>query len=61
MVADSPNQAISLLQPCPSEEIYGEHAEEAAFLKYFRDNLLNSTHGGQELIKLLLPMESSNS
>lgn len=38
--------------PCFSEELYGEYSEEVKFLRYFRDNLLNQTPEGRELIKL---------
>lgn len=37
---------------CPSEEIYGEDSEETQLLRYFRDNVLNQTPEGQELIRL---------
>ena len=38
---------------CPISYIYDdEHSEEAELLRYFRDNLLNQTPEGQELIKL---------
>ncbi len=37
---------------CPVTEIYGEHSEEAEFLRSIRDNLLDSTASGQGLIKL---------
>jgi len=38
--------------PCLSKEIYGEGSEEVALLRYIRDNVLNKTAEGQELIKL---------
>jgi hypothetical protein len=38
--------------PCVSEKIYGEYSEEVEFLRYFRDNSLNQTPEGRELIKL---------
>ena len=37
---------------CPSEELYGEGAEELALLRYFRDTILNQTPEGKELISL---------
>ena len=37
---------------CPFEQIYGEHSEETELLRYFRDNVLNQTPEGQEIIKL---------
>jgi hypothetical protein len=37
---------------CPSEEIYGEDSEETQLLRYFRDNILNQTPEGQEIIRL---------
>jgi len=39
-------------QRCLSKEIYGEHSKETELLRYFRDNLLNTTPEGQEIIKL---------
>jgi len=38
--------------PCPAEKIYGEHSEEIELLRYFRDNVLCATPGGQEIIRL---------
>jgi parallel beta-helix repeat protein len=38
--------------PCPIEEIYGKHAEETELLRYFRENMLNKTPEGQEIIRL---------
>ena len=38
--------------PCTSELIYGENSEEVALLRYIRDNVLNQTPEGQELIRL---------
>jgi len=40
------------VQPCPAEEIYGEHSEETELLRYIRDNVLSQTPEGQELIRL---------
>jgi hypothetical protein len=37
---------------CSAEQIYGEHSEETALLRYFRDNVLTQTPEGQEIIKL---------
>ena len=37
---------------CPSELIYGEDSEEAALLRYVRDNVLHQTPAGQEMIRL---------
>jgi hypothetical protein len=39
-------------RPCPVAVIYGEHSEKTAFLRYLRDNLLNQTSEGQELIRI---------
>jgi hypothetical protein len=39
-------------EPCPSEEIYGEHSEETELLRHFRDNALSQTPAGQEIIRL---------
>jgi len=38
--------------PCPSKEIYGKGSLEVTLLRAVRDNLLNQTPEGQELIKL---------
>ncbi|MBW1824702.1 MAG: hypothetical protein JRI87_09075 [Deltaproteobacteria bacterium] len=38
--------------PCAAKEIYGEHSKEVELMRYARDNILKSTSGGQELIKL---------
>ena len=35
-----------------SKEIYGEHSEETELLRYFRDNVLNQSPAGKEIIKL---------
>jgi len=37
---------------CTSELIYGEDSEEVEILRYIRDNVLNQTPTGQELIRL---------
>ena len=37
---------------CPVTEIYGQHSEEAEFLRNVRDGMLRKTLEGQELIKL---------
>jgi len=39
-------------QVCIGEQIYGNHSIEAELLRYFRDNVLNQTPEGQELIRL---------
>ena len=39
------------LTTCPSKEIYGEGSLEVTLLRAVRDNLLNKTPEGQELIK----------
>ena len=36
----------------PGEKIYGEHSEETKLLRHLRDNILNKSPEGQELIKL---------
>ena len=38
--------------PCLAREIYGEHSEEVELLRYTRDNILNRSSEGRELIKL---------
>ena len=37
---------------CPIVAIYGDDSEEVKLLRYFRDNVLNRTIQGQELIEL---------
>jgi hypothetical protein len=37
---------------CPTEQIYGEYAEETERLRYLRDNVLGQTPEGQEIIRL---------
>ena len=37
---------------CPVTQIYGNNSEKTQLLRYVRDNLLNSTPEGRELIKL---------
>jgi len=37
---------------CVAERIYGNFSEETELLRNFRDNVLNKTHKGQEIIKL---------
>jgi hypothetical protein len=37
---------------CLSLKIYGEYSEEVELLRYIRDNILNKTPEGRELIKL---------
>lgn len=39
-------------QPCLAEEIYGEYSEEVELLRNFRDNRLNKTSEGQEIVRL---------
>jgi hypothetical protein len=38
--------------PCTAEALYGEDSKEVEFLRYTRDNILNRTSKGRELIKL---------
>jgi len=38
--------------PCAAEAIYGEHSEKTTLLRYFRDEILTQSPGGQELIRL---------
>ena len=42
----------STTQPCPSEVIYGDYSEETQLMRNFRDEVLNQSAIGQELIKL---------
>jgi hypothetical protein len=44
---DGPSSMI-----CPSESIYGEHSKQTELLRCFRDNVLNQTPEGQEIIRL---------
>jgi len=37
---------------CPSQKIYGEDSKEVELLRYVRDNILNKTAEGQEIIRL---------
>ena len=37
---------------CPLKEIFGQHSEETELLRYFRDQVLNKTPGGKEVIRL---------
>ena len=38
--------------PCAAKEIYGDYSKEVEFLRQVRDNVLNKTAEGRELIKL---------
>jgi hypothetical protein len=38
--------------PCAAEEIYGENSKKIELFRYLRDNVLNTTPEGQELIRL---------
>ena len=49
---ESTTTSTTTLQPCPTEEIYGEYSDETELLRYFRDNVLNHTPEGQEIIRL---------
>ena len=37
---------------CVGEELSGEHSEQTELLRYLRDNVLNATPEGQEIIKI---------
>jgi hypothetical protein len=37
---------------CPMSVLYSEHSSEIELLRYFRDNVLNQSKEGQELVKL---------
>lgn len=37
---------------CATEKIYGEHSKQTELLRYIRDNVLNKTIGGREIIRL---------
>jgi len=43
---------ISSLPICTAEQIYGVYSEETKHLRFFRDNVLNKTQEGRELIRL---------
>jgi len=47
-----PTTTTACIDPCCTEQIYGEYSEEAKLLRYIRDNILNQTPEGQEIIKL---------
>jgi len=40
------------IDPCCTEQIYGDYSEEVELLRYIRDNVFSKTPEGQELIKL---------
>ena len=40
------------LSTCTAEKIYGVYSEETEHLRFFRDNVLNKTQEGRELIRL---------
>jgi hypothetical protein len=37
---------------CPVEQLYGDHSRETELLRYFRDTVLSTTPGGQEIVRL---------
>jgi len=39
-------------EPCPMEELYGEHSTKTELLRCYRDNVLSKTPEGQEIIRL---------
>ena len=39
-------------ETCISEEIYGKYSEQTERMRYFRDEVLNQTPEGQEVIRL---------
>ena len=44
-------RCILVDSPCPCVKIYGENADETQLLRKYRDNVLNKTPEGQEIIK----------
>ena len=54
----SPSSTTTTVQPCPSETLYGGHSEETELLRYLRDNILNQTPEGQEIIGLYYKFSS---
>ena len=44
--------AVFVLDLCPIERLYGEDSEKTELLRSLRDNVLNKTQEGKELIKL---------
>jgi len=48
----SPSSTTTTIKICPIEKVYGENSEEVELLRYFRDNVLNQTPEGRELIRL---------
>jgi hypothetical protein len=52
VAGDDSTTTTSTPPSCPSTAIYGENSEQTEMLRYFRDNILNKTPEGKELIKL---------
>jgi hypothetical protein len=54
-------QVLGLFQAavilCPTELIYGSDSEEVELLRQFRDNVLRTTPGGQEMIRLYYELD----
>ena len=46
------NFTITSKTTCPSEQIYGEQAEQTELLRYIRDSVLSQSPTGQEIIRL---------
>jgi len=49
---DTSTTTTTIIAPCPTETLYGENSEETELLRYLRDNILNQTSEGQEIIRL---------
>jgi len=49
---DTSTTTTTIIAPCPTETLYGEHSEETELLRYLRDNILNQTPEGREIIRL---------
>jgi hypothetical protein len=52
VAGDDSTTTTSTPSSCPSTAIYGENSEQTEMLRHFRDNILNKTPEGKELIKL---------
>jgi len=52
VVDDTVNTTTTTTALCPSETIFGEYSKKTELLRFIRDNLLNQTPEGQELIRL---------
>ncbi len=49
---DGSTSITTTITACPAHNVYGVHSGESELLRYFRDEILNQTPEGQELIRL---------